>query len=276
MKRGELLKKTISVMLMLVLSVGLVLFSAPEAHAASSGKLVKSVKHYSKSGSKWKWTSTTTYKYNSKNDPIKIYETYKIGKKTYKVTYTLKYTYKNGKKIEAKEYRKEDNGPNNLDTITTYDSKGRPYLIEYYDPDNPDIVFSTTKYVYGKNGYVTKINDDTFIQYKWNGTKAKALRSFLVIDGEKYKRANTSFNTKGFVHKPKVYTQADPVMIYTYKFKNGQIKTINLEMQEGYDRYYEKYTLTYTKKSITPKKYRAMINSILCGNNPDTIGMVWY
>ena len=280
MKRGELLKKTLSLMLMLVLSAGLVLFSAPESYAASSGKLIKSVKHYVKSGSKWKWNSSTTYKYNKKNDPVKIYMTSKVGKKKkYKVTCTIKYTYKNGKKTEAKQYRKENNGPNYLETKTTYDSKGRPSVVEFYDADDASIIYSTSKYVYGKNGYITKIkgtNGDTVIKYKWNGKKAKALKSYLITDGEKFKMAQTSFNKKGFVYKPRVYTQADPVMIYTYKMKNGQVNTINLEMQEGYDRYYEKYKISYTKKRIPQKRYRAMINGVVCGNYPDTIGTVWY
>ena len=68
-----------------------------------------------------------------------------------------------------------------------------------------------------------------------------------------------------------------PVMIYTYKLKKGLVNTINLEMQEGYDRYYEKYNVTYTKKSIPQKRYRAMINGILMrGNYPDTVGTLWY
>jgi len=280
MNKRNLFKAAVSMLLILIMSVGVIFVSTPETYAASSGKLVKTVKQYYKSGKKWKLSRKTTYKYNSKKDPIKITETYKIGKKTHKTIYTIKYTYKSGKKVTAKKYVKYDSDKKVLDSKTTYDSKGRPSVIDYYDQDDPSISISSEKLVYGKNGYVTKIKsgfgDDTVIKYKWRGSKAKSLKSNMVIDGEKYKKALTVFNKKGFVQKPTVYTQADPVMIYTYKYNKGLVKTANVEMQEGYDRYYERYTLTYTKKSISQKRYRAMINAAVCGDYPDTIGTTWY
>ena len=276
MSKKNLLKTMVSVMLILAMSMGLMIFSAPKTYAASSsGKLVKTVKHYYKSGKKWKLRSKTTYTYNSKKDPTKIVVTSYYGKKTFKTTCTIKYKYKNGKKAEAKEKECYADGTY-LESTTTYDSKGRPSVIQSD--------WSTEKLVYGKNGYVTKItqttdNTDTIktvIKYKWNGSKAKSLRSYELYNGGRFKKALTVFNKKGFVQKPKVYTQADPVMIYTYKYKKGLIKTINLEMQDGYDRYYEKDVITYTNKSISQKRYRAMINSLCVGNYPDTIGTTWY
>jgi len=274
------MKRILALALTLVLSLGVVFAAGQESYAASSGKLIKKVTHYYKSGSKWKKYSTTSYTYNSKKDPVKIVISGKYyGSTTSKTVYTIKYKYTDGKKTEARTYVKyPENDKSALETIVTYDSKGRRKTITFVDPEDEDMVFSKQTYVYGKNGYVKKIKGDygdTVIKYSWNKKKPKVLKSWLKYDGGKAKQSYVKFNKKGFIEKPRVYTQADPVMIYTYKYKKGMVNTINLEMQEGYDRYYEKDVITYTKKSISSTRYRAMINDII-DSDPMVTGTTWY
>lgn len=266
------LKKGLVWMLALLLVAGAVVMETPATYAASSGKLVKSVKYYYKKGGKWKKSGSESYKYNSNGDPVVISE-----KGRGKTQYTIEYTYEDGKKVEAKKYCKEGNESSRLESVFAYDDKERLIAEDsYYDGSN----HVTFKYSYGKNDYVSKIKgtySDQVIKYKWNGNKPKSLAVYSANGGKKYKTDQTTFNKKGYIQKPRCYTQADPDMTYSYKNgKNGLVKTINLVEKDGSYREYRKYVITYTSKNISKKRYRAMINSIVSGDYILMSGQAWY
>ena len=270
MNRKSFLKRALAIVMTLVMSAGIVFVSSPNsAYAASSKyKLVSKVTRYYKDGSSWKKYAVTTYTYNKKGDPVKIYMKYLNGTK-YKRTDYYEYTYKNGKKEKAEHYIKEGTSDKYLSDIRTYDNKGRLKEITY-----PGIRSET--YTYGKNGYITKINGEDWarsMRYKWNGKVAKSIKVKLT-DYPNYVYQAT-FNKKGFIQKPVSSTEANGVMTFKYSFKNGRISQINKTTAEGLKRNYDRYVVSYTSKSINSGRYRAMINEMLVGN-PANTGTTWF
>ena len=269
MDKKSFLRRILAVFLTVVLSAGVVFIGAPEnAYAASKYKLVSKVTRYYKDGNTWKKYAVTTYTYNKKGDPVKIYIKYLNGR-DYKRADYYEYTYKNGKKVRADHFVKEGTGDKYMSDYMTYDKKGRLKEVVY-----PDI--RREVYTYGKNGYLTRIKSDDWartMKYTWNGKVAKTMKVKLTdYPGFVY---YATFNKKGLIQEPVSRTEANGVMKYTYDFKGGRVSKINKTTADGFERYYDRYVVSYTNKSINAKRYLAMINEIVVGY-PANTGMTWF
>lgn len=264
------LKRALSVVMVLVMSAGIVFIVAPDSSYAASSKykLVSKVTRYYKNGSSWKKYAVTTYTFNKKGDPVKIYMKYLTGDKYKRADY-YEYTYKNGIKVKAEHYIKEGTADKYRSDIMTYDKKGRLRKVTY-----PGIRSET--YTYGKNGYITKIESEEWarsMRYMWNGKTAKAVRVKLTgYPGYVYQ---ADFNRKGLIRKPASSTEANGVMTFTYNFKNGRVSRINKITAEGLKKNYDRYVMSYTNKSIDARRYLAMINEITVGY-PANTGTTWF
>lgn len=269
MKRKSFLRRALAVLLTFVLSAGIVLIGAPgKSYAASPYKLVSKVTSYYKDGSKWKKSRVTTYTYNKKGDPVKIYTKYVTGDKYTYADYYV-YTYKSGKKTEAKHYVKYGKESKSLSDTRTYDKKGRLKKVTY--PEG-----RTEVYYYGKNGYITKVVSENWtrsMKYKWNGKVAKAIKVNMTdYPGAVYQ---ATYNKKGLIEKPVSRTEANGDMSFSYTFKSGRVSSISETTADGFKRYYDKHVISYTKKSIDARRYRGMINEIMVGY-PVNTGTTWF
>lgn len=265
-------------MLTLTLVVGLVVVSAPEVKAATSGKLVKSVTRYVKKGKKWEKQETTTYTYNDKKDPILIVES-GSSRKDKKYYTKIEYTYKNGKKTKRVEYCKYGKGSYDdyEPGIFLYDSKGRFKKGVYENPDGS--LVDGEVYTYGKNDYFKKNTspDEGYIKfrYEWNGKKPKKIIGTWYCDGDKNRTIENTFNKKGLLKTRRLFTQYGGEITYTYNYKNGLIKSVIATEKEGGNVLKQKYKFTYySKKKIKSSRYCAMINNHLV--YPEGVGTFWY
>lgn len=255
-------RKVISVLIIMIMITGVVLVDASNGvYAATSYKLVNKVICYTKDGKSWKKTGVIEFSYNKKGDVVKRYRSkdeYANGSET---TYTYAYTYKNGKKVKAKEYLKKGNGSKRLVGAVDYDKNGR----EKSYSDLEELFYSG--YKYGKNGYLTDIDGDDYdnikFYYRWNGKKPESIVTIATGYWGMYTRAD--YNKKGLIEK----TQCNKNLMegdrtFEYSYINGLVKTvkINVTKDDKYSTY--KYVLKYADKKTDVSTYRAMINYITC------------
>lgn len=269
MNRKSFLKRALAIVMTLVMTAGIVLIAAPEgAYAASPYRLVNKVNGYYKDGSRWKKDLVIKYTYNKKGDPVKI-NTKRVSGYKYSKIDTYTYTYKSGKKVKAKHYVKEGDASKYLAETLIYDSKGRLKKIEN------SYGWSET-FTYGKNGYITKVKSEDWTRtnkYTWNGKVAKSMKVKMSdYPGYVYE---TTFTKQGYILAPVSRTEANGVQTYSYSFKSGRINKIDRTTADGYKRYYDRYVISYTNKSINRNRYMGMINEMLVGY-PVNTGMPWF
>ncbi len=231
--------------------------------AASKGKLVKTVKIYTRSGKKWKSSGTLKYTYNSQKDPVKIVRK-SPGYSAYTEQYT--YTYQAGKKTGMKmggEYPVE----------VTYDSTGRRIQEkgQYY---THKITYDTKN----KNLIKTIVNEadgtvptTTTFQYKYYKNKQP-----LIFKSTGDMSNSSAFNKKGFATNFRSYNVAEGNQLCKYTYdKKGNVKSVIVSEIYGKKSYDRKYVFSYYNKKIPIVRYRSMINEILTGS-AQACGTFWY
>ena len=252
-----------AVLMAIIMLFGTITVTAVPVNAASKGKLVKSVKIYTRSGKTWKSYGTLKYTYNSKKDPIKIVSKYP-GYSAYTEQYT--YTYQAGKKTVMKtggEYPVE----------VTYDSMGRRILEKGQ--------FYTNKITYdtkNKNLIKTIVNEadgtvptTTTFQYKYYKNKLP-----LAFKSAGDMSNSSAFNKKGFATNFRSYNVAEGNQLCKYTYdKKGIVKSVIVSEIYGKKSYDRKYVFSYYSKKIPIARYRSMINVILTGSGP-ACGTYWY
>ena len=249
--------RMLAILMAVMMLCGTVAITSMHTEAASKGKLVKTVKIYTKKGKKWKASGTVKYTYNSKKDPIIIVTKY-TG---YTYTQKFTYTYAGGKKVSMKEV-----GENPMEV--TYDNSGRRIQesSEYY---TSKITYDTKN----KNLIKTISNDasgKTVFKYKYYKNK---LPKYFKSSGN---MSNTSaFNKKGFATNFRSYNVAEGNQVCKYSYKNGLVKTVIKSEKYDSQSYDTKYVFTYNSKKIPMARYRAMINEIMTGSAV-ACGTYWY
>lgn len=261
----------------------------------SSGKLVKSVTHYSLSsnGSSWVLGSKTSYKYDKKKNPKEIkatgYTNYlgvPVGAQS--SVYTLKYKYK-GKKAKSMTVSKEG-----FTESTAKYLKGklasRNVLDRWSNSDGTYAeVSSTAEYFsYAKNGLPVAgaksiarsetgekdYNSTSNYTYVWD--QKKGIPSLLLVtvtdpaDPEAVYTMYVHFNKKGLATDCGYYdrekgTFERPVYVYSYTMKKGVVKeaVVHKVLEDGTTKPTDLYKFKYTKTKISKSRYFNMINSFV-------------
>ncbi len=252
------MKRMAGLFMALAMVIGMLAMPAVSTQAASTGKLVKQIKVYTKSGNskKWKYYYKMNYTYNSKKDPIKKVSNFSGRKNVEKYSYT----YEGGKKVSMKQTT--DYGS----FVATYDAKGRRITeqSEYY----------TTKIKYNSRNLISELIEDSgTTKYKYKYYKNKRPKS---LKSKGYYSDTSAFNKKGFATNFRSFNVAEPAVSckYTYN-KNGTVKNVVMTQKSGSYKESRKYVFTYYSKKIPMTRYRNMINSIVTASDY-RCGTFWY
>ncbi len=277
-------RKTIAILLAVAMVATLCMTGSAMAKAKKQTyKALKSVtvKYYVEGLIKWRTSEIINFKYNKQGDPIKITE-----KGEYRDYITEnKFTYKKGKKksLVSKISIIEHDAPS-IDCTEThkisYNKNGQRVKDTKTINDFGEITERVYKYKY-KKGYVTReICENSDVgNYKYNIKFKKGLPSKITsyhIEDSKWTEGSAAiFNKYGFYKKTSLSVDWI-IQKYKYKTKNGLVVKAARDYHENnveydLDNTYI-YTFKYTKKKISKKTYRNMINSCMNGN----YCMFWY
>ena len=279
--------RKLALLLCLVLAVTFCM--AVPAAAASKGKKVKEykLKSYVYKDGKWKTAGfryeTVKFTYNKHGDVSKTttkrYE--KKGKKpkTYVEKRKLKYN-KKGQLLKD-IYNPDDDSYSSV----TYYKKGVPIRLESFDDDGHEIIEYSYKCRYLKSKTTTMYYSDeeygdpeahTPHIYNYN-VETKGGYPTKITSVNPYDETETTtvlFYTKGTkkgLIKKEVTKSTDgwrDATSYSYKIKKGMVTSVTakqtIENIDGStDKYKDTYSFKYTKKKISAKHYRSMINDLI-------------
>lgn len=217
-------------------------------------------------------SAVTTLKYNKKGDLTKgVTKTYAEGKVDETSKYTLKNTYKKGKKTKVKV-----TGPSDTYTFKLDKSGRLTSLKRYVDDSNETFTFA-----YGKKGYLKNIkwtddNDEYYIhkgtdKYKTTLKKGKASKIVLTgIDKDDSNEEETkTFKIDRRYNSKELLTKSitdDATFTCSYTFKKGLVTVKKIKMNGA-----QIATIKYSYGKIkAPKtRYIKMLNGdrrVITGN----------
>ena len=280
-------RKTIAILLAVAMVATLCMTGSAMAKAKKpSYKLLKSVKvtKYDKDKKKWVTSCNYSFKYNKKNDPVKIIQKYSNGT----VTTVNSFKYKNGKKksMTTKQVSvfSKSGGKVSKETrkgaTSTYNKNG--YRVsDKFSEKKPDYSYTVTNTYKYKKGYIVLKEYNWLTKYKEGHGKEqgqikntikfqkKGIPSSVITRVKGYTNTKWSdpvykatFNKEGLYKK---YIHVDNKLIFTFKYKynkQGLVTCVDTTRKDIKSNVVTKtrYTFKYTKKKTNLKRYGNMIN----------------
>ncbi len=274
-------RKTIAILLAVAMVATLCMTGSAMAKAKKQTyKALKSVtvKYYDEDAKKWETSRTVNFKYNKLGDPIKItdktehHDRIIVNKFKYKKAKKKSLVSKDTFDYHSSAVIKEKNTHKisyNKYGLRVKDNKNIFYFGEYVD--------RVVKYKY-KKGYVTNVNgtDDS---WKYNIKFSKGLPTKITSyykEGSKWEEtSNATFNKLG-LYKKITYSEGRKRNNYMYTVKKGLVTKVEAIQEDNLSGEKETskqiYTFKYTKKKISAKNYKNMINTQLS----DRFSLYWY
>ena len=269
------MKRLLTIILAITVAITFVPFFGVDHAEAKKKKpkyyLVKSIKVQYKKNKKWKTDYKCTFKYNKHNDLVKYREIYNEIYKKKANGFDCKYRYVNGKKVSC---IRTAVGEDNYKDVITYNKKGKPVkkVTTYGDGEDSE----TYKYTYDKKGSLKKATmydslDNQTETIKYNNMYRKGIHKKIVeknyLKGKKKWKwlGSYYFTKKGYIEKITYPASYSNKYCYKHVFKKGRVSSIKGTRYygDGYTTTFtNRYLFNYTKKTISKKRYRTMINDL--------------